>query len=141
MSRFSVGLIDSHCLSLAPANQPTKANAVYVFPKGVKDHLTYHRTGIVKPHEIFDVVISEGSTIRTDQYGELLPRPYVAALVYGDPTKRKTAAVGPEAKEVEEALKLLLRVLAAATNEVNGSKLRTVERGARFAGGTVYMEL
>lgn len=115
----------------------TTANAVHLFPNTVMEN--FH----LKPKGIFDIVISNGSNMVVDQWGnEVRPQAYVAALVYGDPRlERRTAAVSPEAKEVQEALEKLLRVLVTATTEKYSSKLRTVERGSDVWAGTVDMEL
>lgn len=62
---------------------------------------------------------------------------YKAAVVYGDPEGRKTAALGPEAEGTVEALEKLQGVLAAATRTVGNQRLDGCQFEVTIVGGKV----
>jgi hypothetical protein len=95
--------------------QHIKANAVHLFPKVVQDHPNWHKTGIVKPAEIFDVVCVNN----LHESPLFVETPYKALLTYGPPNKRKTAPASRFAGTPIEALEALLTSI--------GERVRVVE--------------
>lgn len=102
------------------ANGLPIAKAAFVFPSVIKELIAKHRIGsvTVEADEVFDIVVTESTKSQPGGFGASLGGSgalrYFAAVVYGDPTAPKTAAVGPKGGSFEDALKLLLGVLARA---------------------------
>lgn len=86
------------------------ANAAALFPRIVESHPSFQDTLVIKPSEIFDVIVTRSR----GNGGWFAIVRWQAILVYGDPMRRKVAAKGNMRRDAETALDGLLCVLADA---------------------------
>ena len=114
------------------------ANAALVFPKIVKTHLDYHKTGIVKPNEIFDAVTLIYPASRAYLGAADHEYDFRVVLVYGDPVARKKAAVSGMSPTLEEALESLLIVLSKAVTSKAPTLLQPSGPREVFGEAVVY---
>ncbi|KXT00845.1 hypothetical protein AC578_945 [Pseudocercospora eumusae] len=91
------------------------ANATVLFPQIVQNSVTYTRTGVFDPQELFQVITtSSGSK-------------YTAILVCGVAVAKSAVAQGPEADCAVEALAGLLKTLSEAMGWYTGTLLGEIE--------------
>ncbi|KAK4614052.1 hypothetical protein CLAFUW4_09679 [Fulvia fulva] len=100
------------------------ANAAVLFPQLCLNSLTYHSTGLVKPAEIFEIVIIGGDHKQ-------------ALLLFGSPLSRSIAARGPPCESVERALAGLLDVTSEALSWYTETLLGELKHGEACAGGAI----
>lgn len=92
------------------------ANATVLFPHILKNSVTYARTGVFDPQELFQVIISSSGGSE-----------YKAILVCGVAVAKKAVARGPEADCAVESLAGLLKTLTEAMGWYTETLLGEIE--------------
>ncbi|SMR56480.1 unnamed protein product [Zymoseptoria tritici ST99CH_1A5] len=97
-------------------------NAAFLYPDAIIDHCGYQAGNIVKPSEIFSIVMLKQRKPMLDAYGHVqqnvvlaAPVFYQAVVMHGELTIRKIAARSDQRDTVHEALESLLGKLARLT--------------------------